>query len=132
VASAALSPSRPCHRRARIVARRGGPFPHAVYANLAPGGRIAGGFLSEKQSAQLSKVREFSKEYLADKHDTMFYMFSGPDFLYATLFFPNAGTHVLAGLEIHEVNLVAWTSRETFKPLMSWLPKKLLAALLRV
>jgi hypothetical protein len=53
----------------------------------------------EKQSAQLSKVREFSKEYLADKHDTMLYMFSGPDFLYATSFFPNAGTYVLAGLE---------------------------------
>jgi len=26
-------------------------------------------------------------------------MFSGPDFLYATSFFPNAGTYVLAGLE---------------------------------
>ncbi|MGB6862699.1 MAG: hypothetical protein WBE32_17370 [Pseudolabrys sp.] len=35
-------------------------------------------------SAQLSKVREFSKKYLTDQHDTMLYMFSGPDFLYAT------------------------------------------------
>ena len=26
-------------------------------------------------------------------------MFSGPDFLYATSFFPNASTYVLAGLE---------------------------------
>jgi hypothetical protein len=50
-------------------------------------------------SAQLSKVREFSKKYLTDQHDTMLYMFSGPDFLYATSFFPNASTYVLAGLE---------------------------------
>ena len=48
---------------------------------------------------QLSKVREFSKKYLSDNHDTMLYMFSGPDFLYATSFFPNASTYVLAGLE---------------------------------
>ena len=29
----------------------------------------------------------------------MLYMFSGPDFLYATSLFPNASTYVLAGLE---------------------------------
>jgi hypothetical protein len=51
------------------------------------------------ERAQLAKVQEFSKEYLTDKHDTVLYMFSGPDFLYATSFFPNAGTYVLAGLE---------------------------------
>jgi hypothetical protein len=52
-----------------------------------------------EESAQLSKVREFSKKYLTNKHDTMLYMFSGPDFLYATSFFPNASTYVLVGLE---------------------------------
>ena len=52
-----------------------------------------------EESVQLSKVREFAKKYLSDKHDTMLYMFSGPDFLYATSFFPNASTYVLAGLE---------------------------------
>jgi hypothetical protein len=30
---------------------------------------------------------------------TMYYMFSGPDFLYAYTFFPNANTYILAGLE---------------------------------
>jgi hypothetical protein len=30
---------------------------------------------------------------------TMYYMFSGPDFLYADAFFPNANTYILAGLE---------------------------------
>jgi hypothetical protein len=54
---------------------------------------------AREESAQLSNVREFSRKYLTDKHDTMFYMFSGPDFLYATSFFPNASTYVLAGLE---------------------------------
>ena len=47
----------------------------------------------------LSKVRAFSRLYLTEKHDTMLYMFSGPDFLYATSFFPSASTYVLAGLE---------------------------------
>ena len=54
---------------------------------------------AREESSQLSKVREFSKKYLTDKHDTMLYMFSGPDSLYATSFFPNASTYVLAGLE---------------------------------
>jgi hypothetical protein len=54
---------------------------------------------AREESAHLSKVREFSNKYLTDKHDTMLYMFSGPDFLYATSFFPNASTYVLAGLE---------------------------------
>jgi hypothetical protein len=54
---------------------------------------------AREDGAKLSKVRAFSKEYLTDKHDTLLYMFSGPDFLYATSFFPNASTYVLAGLE---------------------------------
>jgi len=54
---------------------------------------------AREESAHLPKVREFSKKYLTDKHGTMLYMFSGPDFLYATSFFPNASTYVLAGLE---------------------------------
>jgi hypothetical protein len=52
-----------------------------------------------EDSTTLSRVRAFAQEHLADKHDTMLYMFSGPDFLYATSFFPNASTYVLAGLE---------------------------------
>ncbi len=54
---------------------------------------------AREDSNTLSKVRAFSKEHLTDKHDTMLYMFSGPDFLYATLFFPGASTYVLAALE---------------------------------
>jgi len=54
---------------------------------------------AREESTHLSKVREFSKAYLTEKHDTMLYMFSGPDFLYANSFFPNASIYVLAGLE---------------------------------
>lgn len=54
---------------------------------------------TREENSHLSKIREFSQKYLADKHDTMLYMFSGPDFLYATSFFPSASTYVLAGLE---------------------------------
>ena len=36
---------------------------------------------------------------MPNKHDTVLYMFSGQDFLYATSFFPNASTYVLSGLE---------------------------------
>jgi hypothetical protein len=54
---------------------------------------------ARQESAQLSKIRDFSEKYLTEKHDTVFYMFSGPDFLYATSFFPSASTYILAGLE---------------------------------
>jgi hypothetical protein len=53
----------------------------------------------QEDKATLSKVRAFSEGHLADKHDTVLYMFSGPDFLYATSFFPHASTYVMAGLE---------------------------------
>jgi hypothetical protein len=53
----------------------------------------------EREDTKLSKIRAFSQSQLTDKHDTMLYMFSGPDFLYATNFFPGASTYVLAGLE---------------------------------
>jgi len=54
---------------------------------------------AREENADLSKIRAFSEKYLTTKHDTMLYMFSGPDFLYATSFFPTASTYVLAGLE---------------------------------
>ncbi len=48
---------------------------------------------------QLSKIRTWSAEHLKERRGTLFYLFSGPDFLYANAFFPNASTYVLAGLE---------------------------------
>jgi len=49
--------------------------------------------------AQLSKIRTWSSETLTARRPAMFYLFSGPDFLYANAFFPDASTYVLAGLE---------------------------------
>ena len=53
----------------------------------------------ELESTQLSRVRAWSNATLHLRRPTMFYMFSGPDFLYADAFFPAASTYVLAGLE---------------------------------
>ncbi|WP_024516895.1 hypothetical protein [Bradyrhizobium sp. Tv2a-2] len=48
---------------------------------------------------QLSKVHAWADANLAAPRPTMFYMFSGPDFLYANAFYSKATTYVLAALE---------------------------------
>ena len=48
---------------------------------------------------QLSKIRTWSGQHLKDPQATLYYMFSGPDFLYAHAFFPKATTYVMSGLE---------------------------------
>jgi hypothetical protein len=51
------------------------------------------------ETQQLGKIRAWSSTYLNAPQPTAFYFFSGPDFLYADAFFPNATTYVLSGLE---------------------------------
>lgn len=51
------------------------------------------------EQRQLSKIRAWSDSHLAAPKPTMFYMFSGPDFLYANAFYPKATTYVLSALE---------------------------------
>src|SRR5882724_4248520 len=51
------------------------------------------------EQRQLSKIRTWSEANLAAPRPTMFYMFSGPDFLYADAFYPKAVTYVLSALE---------------------------------
>lgn len=51
---------------------------------------------------QLSKISSWAKTELASVNQgstPIFYPFSGPDFLYANLFFPNGSDYVMAGLE---------------------------------
>jgi hypothetical protein len=48
---------------------------------------------------QLSKIRAWSAKNLPERRPVVFYMFSGPDFLYADAFFQGASTYVLSGLE---------------------------------
>ncbi len=52
------------------------------------------------KSGQLAKVRAWSGENVKMPLPVLFYMFSGPDFLYADAFFPEAETYVLVGLEL--------------------------------
>jgi hypothetical protein len=53
----------------------------------------------ELDRRQISKIRSWSEANLRARQRTLYYMFSGPDFLYADAFFPDASTYVLAGLE---------------------------------
>jgi len=48
---------------------------------------------------QLARIRAWAGDNLTASRPTMFYMFGGPDFLYANTFYPNAKTYVLSGLE---------------------------------
>jgi hypothetical protein len=57
---------------------------------------------TQLEKEQLAKMRSWAPEALGEFYqDTgpMFYMFSGPDFLYANAFFPNASTYILCGTE---------------------------------
>lgn len=48
---------------------------------------------------QLGNIRTWSKKNLPPANKQMLYTFSGPDFLYANAFYPNAETYVLSALE---------------------------------
>lgn len=54
---------------------------------------------AQLEQRQLSKIKAWSAANLSAPRPTMFYMFSGPDFLYADAFYPNATTYVLSALE---------------------------------
>ncbi|MGY8681064.1 hypothetical protein Q2941_25150 [Bradyrhizobium sp. UFLA05-153] len=57
------------------------------------------GAFAQLEQRQLSKIRAWSDVNLAAPRPTMFYMFSGPDFLYADAFYSKASTYVLGALE---------------------------------
>ena len=57
------------------------------------------GAFAQLEQRQLSKIRTWSDANLAAPRPTMFYMFSGPDFLYADAFYSKASTYVLGALE---------------------------------
>lgn len=51
---------------------------------------------------QLAKIRAWAPQFLGPActdRAPLFYMFSGPDFLYAHAFFPDASTYILCGIE---------------------------------
>ncbi len=51
------------------------------------------------EDRQISNIRAWSDKHIKHGKSPLYYMFSGPDFLYADAFFPNASTYVLSGLE---------------------------------
>jgi hypothetical protein len=56
----------------------------------------------KKDHFQVRPIREWMLANASDSYtstNTMYYMFGGPDFLYANLFYPRANTYILAGLE---------------------------------
>jgi hypothetical protein len=61
--------------------------------------RIFGSDFEQAERNQLARVRAWSASNVVISRPTLFYMFSGPDFLYANAFFPKAKTYVLSGLE---------------------------------
>ena len=76
---------------------------------VTPANLIANGRTLTKSSEQTSG--EWAAPALGENFSNgqpLFYMFSGPDFLYANAFFPNAATYILCGTEpigpIPEVN----------------------------
>ena len=55
-----------------------------------------------KEHFQLGPIAAWMSAHAGEYYgnsSTMYYMFSGPDFLYAYAFFPNANTYILAGRE---------------------------------
>jgi hypothetical protein len=63
---------------------------HAVFFNSS---------WKDFENRQLSKVRAWSADNIKQSQPVLYYMFSGPDFLYANAFFPNAKTVIMSGLE---------------------------------
>jgi hypothetical protein len=61
--------------------------------------RFFGTAFGQLEERQLSKIRAWAGTNLAAPRPTMFYMFSGPDFLYADAFYSKATTYVLSALE---------------------------------
>ncbi len=51
------------------------------------------------ENKQLDKVHAWSSANIRQAQPVLYYMFSGPDYLYANAFFPNAKTIIMAGLE---------------------------------
>ncbi len=52
-----------------------------------------------KDRDSLSRIRAFTAKQIPQSDRPLLYFFSGPDFLYANAFYPDATTYVLSGLE---------------------------------
>jgi hypothetical protein len=62
-------------------------------------GKFLDAAFGQLEKRQTSKIAAWAAVNLAAPRPTMFYMFSGPDFLYANAFYSKATTYVLSALE---------------------------------
>jgi len=51
------------------------------------------------EKSTLSKIRIWSRNHVKSPQPTLYYMFGGPDFLFANAVYPDAATYLLVGLE---------------------------------
>jgi len=81
------------------------------------------------EQLHLAKIRLWAPEFLGQPYEDtgpMFYMFSGPDFLYAHTFFPKASTYILCGIEaIGPVPDISKVPREALPSALANLRKSL-------
>jgi len=89
------------------------------------------GAFEVKDRDSLSRIRAFAAKEIPQSDRALLYFFSGPDFLYANAFYPDAQTYVMSGLEpageiprIEELNARAleYTLHNTERSLSSILP----------
>lgn len=75
----------------------------------------------KKEQRSLAQVRQWASTYIGRAGTgTAYYMFSGPDFLYADVFFPNATTYILCGTEpVGAVPDITRISPETLAPALA-------------
>jgi hypothetical protein len=74
------------------------------------------------EKTQKAPIRAWVSANLPEHQPVMYYLFGGPDFLYADAFFPNAKTYILVGLEpVGQVpdltKLPAWTVAQSLRNL---------------
>jgi hypothetical protein len=78
---------------------------------------------------QFSKIQSWAPQALGSAYQEtgpMYYMFSGPDFLYANAFFPNASTYIMCGIEpVGPVPDLEKIPRNALPPLLANLRKSL-------
>jgi hypothetical protein len=87
------------------------------------------------EQRQLPAIAQWAPDYLGSVYrdtGTVFYMFSGPDFLYAHAFFANARTYILCGTEAvgavpdldtippQELGATLTNLRTSLEPLLNW------------
>src|ERR1700749_2672037 len=103
-ASTARAPKAPADDTARFLAvmmpSEGSPLlPLTKDGSWQHHAKFFDNAFAQLEQRQLTKVRAWADTNLAAPKTTMFYFFSGPDFLYADAFYGKATTYVMAALE---------------------------------